>query len=128
MSNGMIICVKSEVFECDFEKAVSVTDDGRVYYKDHVLLGYFEKGRFILDRSAFEFIEGKSFLALRIWIRRNWNFNRKKLSSMSLVLMDKIYYGKLHVATIENNAAVRVTERSSLFSAKQLSEIISAAN
>jgi|GEM_PF-5240424 len=51
-----VLINRIEIDEADFERTISVTADGRVFYIDHVQLGVIRKGCFVSERWAYKVV------------------------------------------------------------------------
>ena len=51
-----VLINRIEIDEADFERTISVTADGRVFYIDHVQLGVIRKGSFVSERWAYKVV------------------------------------------------------------------------
>ena len=112
--------------EKEFYKNIKVLSDGRVYYIDHVLLGYFRKGRFYMDREVYEYIPRKEFLKIRNWINEKWVFNPERVESRVMVQGASVYHGLINVGSF-SSSGLEAAEMSCLYSPRQLKAIFDRA-
>ena len=62
---------KIEIDESDFNRTISVTSDGRVFYLDHVQLGVIRRGRFVSERWAYKVVSMAGVRAVKRYLSLN---------------------------------------------------------
>ena len=125
---GIIVC-QDLIIKSELKSKLSVSDDGRVFYNDHVLLGVIRSGRFTADRWAFKVFSKADIRKVRRYLELTWCFKAENLEKMVKVAGYSLYHGAALVADRVSDASSWVVSARAgcIYSRRQVAAIMGEA-